>query len=134
MILVDINIVFASLVRQVPWHQAARQLHALDADWWTESYALVELSNVLSRYVRAQEIAALEAVALLADGEERLRNRTVTVAHAEALKTAIALKVSAYDARYLVAAKHFETRLVTEDAKLRAAAPDLTRSLREALQ
>jgi predicted nucleic acid-binding protein len=41
--------------------------------------------------------------------------------------------VSAYDARFLAVADTLGTKLVTEDAKLRAAAPDLTRSLAQAL-
>jgi predicted nucleic acid-binding protein len=41
--------------------------------------------------------------------------------------------VSAYDARYLVVAQRLQTRLVTEDAKLRSKAPDLTCSLAEEL-
>ena len=41
--------------------------------------------------------------------------------------------VSVYDARFLALADQLGTRLVTEDAKLRAAAPALTQSLAEAL-
>ncbi len=40
---------------------------------------------------------------------------------------------SAYDARFLAAAPKIRTRLVTEDGRLRAAAPALTRLLAEAL-
>ncbi len=41
--------------------------------------------------------------------------------------------VSAYDARFLVVAQTFGGRLVTEDTKLRRAAPGLTQSLEQAL-
>jgi predicted nucleic acid-binding protein len=41
--------------------------------------------------------------------------------------------VTAYDARFLALAHRLGTRLVTEDAKLRSAAPALTLSLAEAL-
>jgi predicted nucleic acid-binding protein len=42
--------------------------------------------------------------------------------------------VSVYDARFLATAQSLGGKLVTEDAKLRAAAPALTQSLGEALK
>jgi predicted nucleic acid-binding protein len=42
-------------------------------------------------------------------------------------------RVSAYDARFLSLADQLGSRLITEDARLRAAAPALTQSLAEAL-
>ena len=50
-----------------------------------------------------------------------------------ALALAAEFGVSAYDARFLGAAQRLGARLVTEDARLRAAAPALTCSLAEAL-
>jgi predicted nucleic acid-binding protein len=41
--------------------------------------------------------------------------------------------VTAYDARFLALAHRLGIRLVTQDAKLRSAAPALTQSLAEAL-
>ncbi len=55
------------------------------------------------------------------------------VPHAAVLAIAARHRVSAYDARFLALADQLGSRLVTEDAKLRAAAPDLTQSLAEAL-
>ncbi len=57
----------------------------------------------------------------------------LNVPHAQALDLAADLSISAYDARFLVAARMEGVKLVTEDAKLRAAAPKLTRSLADAL-
>ena len=51
----------------------------------------------------------------------------------EALDTGLRYRVTAYDARFLAAAEQLGRRLVTEDARLRAAAPGLTQSLAEAL-
>jgi predicted nucleic acid-binding protein len=50
------------------------------------------------------------------------------------LRVAGQFAVSACDARFLAAAQSLGGRLVTEDAKLRAAAPALTQSLGEALE
>jgi predicted nucleic acid-binding protein len=55
------------------------------------------------------------------------------VSHQAALAAALDYRVTPYDARFLVLAQRLESRLITEDAKLRAAAPKLTQSLAEAL-
>ena len=46
---------------------------------------------------------------------------------------ALRYNVTAYDARFLALAQQVGERLITEDAKLRAAAPELTQSMAEAL-
>lgn len=133
MLLVDSNIVFALLVQSTPWHRSARELHELDGEWRTESHALVEIGNVLSRYVRVGELSSPKAVALMSDADQRMRPAMVTVEHVDALRVAIKYKVSAYDARFLLAAAQLGSKLITEDLKLRMAAPALTRSLVDAL-
>lgn len=133
MILVDTNVVFSLLVSSVPWYGAARELYGRDSDWCTESHALVEISNVLSRYVRAREITAAQALALMNEADAQMRSRLIVVRYVEALRAALKYKVSAYDARFLVCANDLGARLVTEDVKLREAAPRLTQSLQEVL-
>lgn len=133
MVLVDTNIVFALLVRSTPLYAAACELHERDSDWRTESHGLVELTNVLSRYVRAKLLKPVDALGVLSLAESRLGSRVVTVAHHDALSMALKHKISAYDARFLCAAEMLGTRLVTEDVKLRKAAPDFTLSLADAL-
>jgi predicted nucleic acid-binding protein len=46
---------------------------------------------------------------------------------------AIRYRITAYDGRFLAVADQLGSRLVTEDTKLRAAAPALTQSLEEAI-
>jgi predicted nucleic acid-binding protein len=133
MLLVDSNIVFALLVHSASWHPAARALNERDDDWCTESHALVEISNVLSRYVRAGELSGAKALAVMGEADQRMRPRMLTVDHVEALRVALKHKVSAYDARFLLAARESGFKLVTEDLKLRKAAPLLTQSLHDAL-
>ncbi|HMO47719.1 MAG TPA: type II toxin-antitoxin system VapC family toxin [Rubrivivax sp.] len=133
MLLVDSNIVFSLLVHSMPWHRAARELHDLDKVWRTESHALVEISNVLSRYVRARELSSAKAIDLMNEADRRMRPRLLTVDHVEALRVALKHNVSAYDARFLLCAVDLGTRLTTEDVKLRKAAPSLTQSLDDAL-
>ena len=58
---------------------------------------------------------------------------TPELSHVQALHTAASFGVSAYDARFLAAAQAAGTRLVTQDSRLRKAAPALTQSIAEAL-
>ncbi|HEX6828850.1 MAG TPA: hypothetical protein VF104_07710 [Burkholderiales bacterium] len=57
----------------------------------------------------------------------------VNLPHLQALRLAEKYSVFAYDARFLGTAQSLDRRLVTEDARLRAAVPALTVSLAEAL-
>ena len=132
MILIDTNIVFALQIESAH-SPAAHALLARDPDMRTESHALVELTNVLARYVRARLMSVDEALAALGRAENQLQGSVVSVAHADALQIALERKISAYDARFLAAASALGVKLVTEDVKLRTAAPDLAQSLAEAL-
>lgn len=132
MLLVDTNIlVFAVL--DGPQTAAARALQDKDPDWRSEQYALIELSNVLATVMRVRGLALTCAETVFASGRELIASSLVTVAELDAMRMAHARRVSAYDARFLVAAQYFGVPLVTEDAKLRRAAPELTQSIDEAL-
>jgi predicted nucleic acid-binding protein len=130
-VVVDTN-VLAYLLIEGDRTAAAQALYARDADWRSESFLLVEFSNMLATYVRNGRLEGNAASALLHDAE-RILTGTVSLPHARALKVALELGVSAYDARFLAVARSLGAKLVTEDAKLRAAAPALTQSLAEAV-
>ena len=132
MVLIDTNIA-VSLWIENDWTLAARRLLEQDTDWRTEAFTLIELSNVLATYVRTGLASESEALVRLDEAETFLRPGTMLVSNRQALIAAMTYKVSAYDARFLVAARELGVKLVTEDARLRRAAPDLTQSLVEAL-
>jgi len=131
MVVVDTN-VLAYLLIEGDRSREAHALFARDPDWRSEAFLLVEFSNLLATYVRGGALAPSQAGRLLAEAESRMRG-LLNVPHARALDVAAELSVSAYDARFIAAAQALGARLVTEDARLRAAAPALTRSLAEAL-
>lgn len=131
MVVVDTNIV-AYLLIEGDRTRDAQALYARDPEWKSESFLLVEFSNILATYERSGDLGRGQAESLLAAAESRLRG-LVTLPHRVALDLARRFGVSAYDARFLAAAEKLRTPLVTEDARLRAAAPSLTRSLTEAL-
>jgi len=111
----------------------AQALYARDADWRSEGFLLVEFSNVLATYARRGSLDGAAAGKLL-ESAERVVGGLVNLPHARALTLAAEFGISAYDARFLGAAQAMGTKLVTEDAKLRAAAPALTCSIAQALK
>jgi predicted nucleic acid-binding protein len=128
---VDTN-VLAYLLLEGDRTADAQALYAMDADWRSEGFLLIEFSNVLATYSRRGALAGDTAAGLLATAE-RVAGGLVNLPHRRALALAAEYGVSAYDARFLGAAQALGTKLVTEDAKLRAAAPQLTRSIAQAL-
>jgi predicted nucleic acid-binding protein len=132
MVVVDTNVV-AYLLIEGDRTKQAQALFARDADWRSDAFLLIEFSNVLATYVRSGGLSRTQAESLLAEVGTRVRT-TANVAHSRALRVAEQYAVSVYDARFLAAAQSLGGKLVTEDAKLRAAAPALTQSLGEALK
>ena len=131
MFVVDTN-VLAYLLIDGDRTADAQALYARDPDWRSEGFLLVEFSNILATYLRAGSLERGAAEGLLASAEQILSG-SLNLPHARALGIAAEFGVSAYDARFLGAARGLGTKLVTEDAKLRRAAPGLTQSLSQAL-
>ena len=127
MLVVDTNVLAYLLVEGDRTAQA-QALYARDPDWRSEAFVLVEFSNMLASYVRGGRLERAAAQELLASAERTLSG-TVSLPHSRALELAMEFGVSAYDARFLGAARSLDARLVTEDARLQQAAPALTQSL-----
>ena len=132
MLLVDTNIVAYLLIYGD--HTAdAQALRLRDPDWRSEAFLMVEFTNVLAASVAAKRMNVALARRCLLDAGSVLTGKLARVPHAPVLATAAQYRVSTYDARFLTLAQQLGGRLVTEDLKLRAAAPALTQSLSEAL-
>jgi predicted nucleic acid-binding protein len=132
MIAVDCN-VLAHLLIDGEETPRARALLEQDADWHSDALVLIELSNVLATAMRARRLSLTNASLVLTQAQGVIEPGLHAANLHEALELAAHYRVSAYDARYLVIARDLAVRLVTEDAKLRAAAPKLTRSLADAV-
>lgn len=129
--LVDTNVIAYLLIAGDRTDQA-QALWRADPDWRSEAFCRVEFSNLLATHVRTKALTMAQAVALF----ERAALSVPTLldaAHADALRAAVTFGVSAHDARFLVVAQALGVKLVTEDSRLRKAAPQLTQSLAEAL-
>ena len=132
MLIVDTN-VLAYLLIEGDHTTAARLLHRRDDDWRSEAFIMIEFTNVLIASIAARRMNLVLAQRFLADATSLLHGKLALIPHESVLSLAVQYRVTAYDARFLALAQQLDWRLVTEDAKLRAAAPKLTQSLAEAL-
>ena len=132
MLIVDTNIV-AYLLIDGDHTAAARELHRRDPDWRSEAFLLVEFTNVLASSLASKRMTLFQAKDFLSGAVALLDGKMGRLPHLLVLDASIRYRVSAYDARFLALADQLGRRLVTEDARLRTAAPALTQSLGEAL-
>ena len=132
MLIVDTNVV-AYLLIQGDQTAAAQKLHGRDPDWRSEAFLLVEFTNVLASSIAAKRMTLSMAANFLGRAVDLFDGKLGRVPHATVLAMAARHRVSAYDARFLALADQLGSRLVTEDARLRAAAPALTQSLAQAV-
>ena len=132
MFIVDTNVV-AYLLIDGDHTAAAQKLHGRDSDWRSEAFLLVEFTNVLASSIATKRMTLHLAQDFLAKAIALLDGKLARAAHLSVLEVAARYRVSAYDARFLALADQLGRRLVTEDTRLRAAAPALTQSLAEAL-
>lgn len=132
MIAVDSNIL-AYLLIDGGRTAEARMLLERDPDWHSDVFALVELTNIFATSIRAGQLDFSRATNALAEAQALIDPGLHAVAHAETLILANRFRISAYDARYLGVALALGVPLVSEDRRLRKAAPELTRSLADAI-
>ena len=132
MLLVDTNVV-AYLMIEGDYTETAQELRTRDSDWRSESFLLVEFTNVLVSSIARKRMTLSMAEDFLAKAAALFDGKLGRIPHASVLAIATRHRVSAYDARFLSLADQLGSRLITEDARLRAAAPALTQSLAEAL-
>lgn len=132
MVLVDTNIL-AYLLIEDERTTRARALLESDPDWHSESYVIVEMLNVLATNMRARRLSLRSAMIILEQAQGVVAAGLHFANHRDVLALVARFKVSAYDARFLLIAEELDVPLVTEDTKLRNAAPMLTQSLTEAV-
>jgi len=132
MVVVDCNIL-VHLLLSGEHTENARELLQKDADWHSDVFVLVELTNALATAMRVRGLSLQQAASILSKAEQVVAFGLHVPTHSDVLALAADLKISAYDARYLVVARDLDFRLVTEDSKLRKSAPKLTQSLSDAL-
>jgi predicted nucleic acid-binding protein len=132
MVAIDTN-VLAYLFLSGAHTPYARALLEQDPDWHSEAFMMFEMANVLATTMRVRGMSLPDATTVLVNAQVVIEPGLHVANHAQVLELAAKKKLTAYDARFLVVARELGVRLVTEDAKLRRAAPQLTQSIAEAL-
>ena len=123
MILADSNLVIALLLDH-PARELASRLFLKDADWHLADWWQIEVANALRNYHRVGSITMEDS--LIAINRALLlfpQQNTHPVDLRETLRVACASSLSAYDASFIVLARSFGQKLVTEDTRLRNACP-----------
>ena len=132
MVAVDCNVLAYALIDDAHTAQA-RALLERDPDWQSDTLVLTEFTNILATAMRVRGLSLTDALSALVRAQDVVDAGLHEADHADVLSLAAELRISAYDARYVVVANALGVRLVTEDAKLRRAAPMMTQSIVEAL-
>ncbi|RKZ50395.1 MAG: hypothetical protein DRR16_16040 [Candidatus Parabeggiatoa sp. nov. 3] len=100
-----------------------------DNDWKTARLCLYEVVNALCTYQRVGKLTVSQCEELLQRVSLQIEPAIQEVDLSLTLRLAAQYRVSGYDAQYLALTKMLKVPLVTEDRKLRQAAPDLTLSM-----
>ena len=124
MIVVDTNLI-VYLHLKGEHTSLVRKVLDIDPDWRSPRLWRTEYINVLWLHVRHSRITQVEALDLMRVAMEQLEGCEVPVDDVQALLTAIESGITAYDARFVVAARTLGTKLVTGDRALVKACPDV---------
>lgn len=123
MIVVDANILVAVVVAST--HSSlAHRVGRMDPQWVFPPLCRYEVTSSLVKLVRAGALTEYQGIAAIADATALVAGREVAVDQVLALRVALALGLSAYDAQYIAVAQAYGIRCVTTDVPLARKAPD----------
>ena len=113
--------------------QLAQDIFKKDSSWilptlWQEEYA-----NVLSKLARKHHHDIEQVINNFTSTVDQLKDYEVIIDNERALRTALAHKISVYDAHFVTLAKDFKIRLVTEDKEILKNCPKIAINMREFL-
>ena len=130
MIVVDTN-VLAYLLIGGPQTAFARRALLKDPEWSAPLLWRSEFRSVMSLYMRKGVLDFKGALRLAGEAEEVMKNREYCVDTSEVMRLVGVTPLSAYDCEFLALALRLRLPLVTTDAQLLRASPDIAVSLQE---
>ena len=133
MIVIDTNIL---VYRWLPGPRTA-EVEALirhDPEWAAPLLWRSEFRNVLAGYLRAEKLTTGDSERAVQHAARCLLGGEHAVSDHAALELVARTKCTAYECEYAALALSLGTILVTEDKALRAALPNVCRSLAEAVR
>jgi predicted nucleic acid-binding protein len=108
---------------------ASRALMRQERDWAAPLLWLSELRNVLTGYLRREELSVDDVRRIQSEAEDLMRDNEYEVDSASVLDLVYRCDCSAYDCEYVALAIQLGTRLVTMDAKVLRAFPKVAAPL-----
>lgn len=133
MIVADTNLV-AQLILKLDQTETAQDIYRRDPEWVMPELWRHEFLNVLASYLRFDHVQPERLALAWQSANVLFADSARQPDMLNALRLAGERNVSAYDAQYLALAQSLSLPLVTEDRKLRQAAPDLTLSMQDFLE
>jgi predicted nucleic acid-binding protein len=128
MLIVDTNVVAYLLIEGEKTEQA-RSVWAADPDWRAPRLLSYELANVFRGLVRQRALSLETGLGGMASAVSLVHALQHEPSTARILEIAVKLNLTVYDACYLASAESEGGPLVTEDARLLRAAPQIARPL-----
>ena len=132
-VVVDTNVIAYYWLPGVHTENAVALRRRTD-DWFVPRLWWSEFRNVLARYLRAQIIGLDQAQALIRSAEAELVDCEREVDSAAVINLVAASACSAYDCEFVALARQMDIPLVTEDAGLLRAFPDVAIGMTIALE
>ncbi len=132
MIPVDANILAYYFIES-PFTELARQVFVKDKEWVVPPLWRHEFISILLKIARQGTQSEADLLTIWENANALLEGNEKEVDMRQAFHLAIQQRVSSYDAQYIALAQTLGIPLVTEDRKLRQAAPDLTVSMQDFL-
>jgi predicted nucleic acid-binding protein len=133
MIVADSNLIAYLLIpgEKSEWADA---VFLRDAEWAVPLICRSEIRNILSLYMRHQGMSLSQARATMEKAEDLWRSREFSVPSDEVLELTFHHRITAYDGEFVVLAQQLDVPLVTFDAGVRKAFPQVARSAADYLR
>jgi predicted nucleic acid-binding protein len=128
MIVVDANVLSFYVIEG----ERTAEAHALreaDAEWLVPAFWSVEFLSILRKYVRFKGMPLEAALNLLDHAQAMFSPNEVITPPDIALRDALRLGITVYDAQYVSLARQYGVRCVTEDGPVQKRCPEVAISL-----
>jgi len=127
-IVVDTNVIAYLWIPGLHTSQAESALRK-DANWAAPLLWRSEFRNILTGYIRRNQISFDTAMQLMEEAEDHMRGREYTVSSTHVLNLVKKSPCSAYDCEFVALAEDLEVSLLTTDRKILSTFPSVAVSL-----
>jgi predicted nucleic acid-binding protein len=127
-IIVDTNVIAYLWIPGLHTSQAESALRK-DANWAAPLLWRSEFRNILTGYIRRNQISFDTAMQLMEEAEDQMRGREYTVSSVHVLNLVRKSSCSAYDCEFVALAEDLGVPLLTTDRKILSAFPSVAVSL-----